>query len=248
MTPNGANLGVVATNDLYEWFGPYNSIPEHDTVTIHRLGPNGAYGWIAKSGEDHGGYDVSWAKVFGVIGQSVKPLTTITTFFLSGEASGCGTEGQERCSTLSVTYAFDTHSSASSFYPIILQVSGIKNGRPFRGNYRLVFDKNSLIYLTPKSMPDEIKPDPYVALPEPGTLSLACKGTETFGSDKNGARPLSMGIIVNFTTRTVQFAFRHAEITDLDDARVAFRDLESGITGPLGMVHGRDLETGGDRR
>ena len=159
---------------------------------------------------------------------------------------GCGPEAH--CSTLSVTYAFETHSSASSFYPIVLRVSGIKNGRPFRGNYRLVFDKNSLKYLTPKNMPDEIKPDPFIALPEPGTLSLACKGTETFGSDKNGARPVSMGIVVNFTTRTVQFAFRHAEITDLDDARVAFRDLESGITGPLGMVHGRDLETGGDRR
>jgi hypothetical protein len=39
---------TVATNDLYEWFGTYNSIPEHDTVTIQRLGPNGTYGWVAK--------------------------------------------------------------------------------------------------------------------------------------------------------------------------------------------------------
>jgi hypothetical protein len=92
-------------------------------------------------------------------------------------------------------------------------------------------------------MPDEIKPAPYVALPEPGTLSLACKGTETFGSDKNSDRPVSMGIIVNFTTRTVQFAFRHAEITDLDDARVAFRDLESGITGTIDRVTGNTQAT-----
>jgi hypothetical protein len=48
LTPDGANLGAVATNDLYEWFGTYNSIPEHDTVTIQRLGPNGTYGWVAK--------------------------------------------------------------------------------------------------------------------------------------------------------------------------------------------------------
>ena len=53
----------------------------------------------------------------------------------------------------------DLAKPASLFYPIILRVSGIKNGRPFRGNYRLVFDKNSLTYLAPKNLPDEIKPE-----------------------------------------------------------------------------------------
>ena len=94
-------------------------------------------------------------------------------------------------------------------------------------------------------MPDEIKPVPYIALPEPGTLSLACKGTvttETMGSDKR-RDPVSTGIVVNFTTRTVQFAFRHAEITDVDDARVAFRDLESGITGTIDRVTGNTQAT-----
>jgi hypothetical protein len=36
-------------------------------------------------------------------------------------------------------------------------VSGIYHGRPFRGNYRLVFDNSSLTYSFPKNMPDEIK-------------------------------------------------------------------------------------------
>jgi hypothetical protein len=237
LTPRGVNLGVVATT-LYEGYEPYGGYPQRDTVSLQQLGPN-TYGWLAKLFYDHSGYEHAWVRVYSVIGRSVTLLTTVTSYFSSGEASGCGTEeGQEHCSTLSVKYAFETHSSASSFYPIILRVSGIKNGRPFRGNYRLVFDKNSLIYLTPKSMPDEIKPDPFVALPEPGTLSLACKGTETFGSDKNSDRPVSMGIIVNSATRTVQFAFRHAEITDLDDARVAFRDLENGLIGTINRVTG----------
>jgi len=48
LTPNGANLGVVATNDLYEWFQTYNRPPQHDSITIRQLGPNGAYGWVAK--------------------------------------------------------------------------------------------------------------------------------------------------------------------------------------------------------
>jgi hypothetical protein len=90
-------------------------------------------------------------------------------------------------------------------------------------------------------MPEEIKPYPFIALPEPGTLSLACKGTETFGSDKNSARPISMGIVVNFTTRTVQFGrYRDPEkikITGLDDARVAFGE-ESGFIGTIDRVTG----------
>jgi hypothetical protein len=62
------------------------------------------------------------------------------------------------CSTLSAKYTFDTHSSVGPFYPIILRVSGNQKGRPFRGNYRLVFDEKSLKYLTPENMPDEIMP------------------------------------------------------------------------------------------
>ena len=235
LTPNGANLGVVATNDLYEWFGSYNSIPQYDTVTIHRLGPNGTYGWLAKSGEDHSGVEHEWVKVYGVLGHSVEPLTTITTLFSSGEASGCGEEGQEHCGTLSVKYLFETHSSATSFYPIMLQAWGNYHGHPFRGSYHMVFDKSALTYLSPQNMPDEIKPEPYIVLPEAGTLSLACKGTGSFGYEQKG----SIGIIVNFTTRTVQFGISPpVTITGLDDARVAFGNSESGIIGTIDRMTG----------
>jgi len=154
LTPRGANLGVVATT-LYEGFEPYGGYPQRDTVTLHRLGPNGTYGWVAKLSYFHSGTAYRWVRVCGVIGHSVTLLTAVITYFERGAASGCGTE----CSKLSAKYAFETHTSPSLFYPIILRVSGIKNGRPFRGNYRLVFDKNSLTYLAPKNLPDEIKPE-----------------------------------------------------------------------------------------
>jgi hypothetical protein len=165
LTPNGENLSVVATNGLYEGYDTYGGYPQDDLVTIHKLGPNGAYGWVAKLSEGHSGYDVRWVQVYGVIGRSVTLLTTVITYFESNEASGCGTEGQERCSTLSVKYAFQTQSSASLFYPIILRASGISHGRRFRGNYRLVFDKSSLTYLAPKNMLDEIKPFAFKKCP-----------------------------------------------------------------------------------
>jgi hypothetical protein len=142
LTPNGANLDVVATNGLYEGFEKYGRYPRHDAVTIHRLGPNGAYGWVAKAGENHSGREDRWAKVYGLIGNSLKPLTTITSYYSDEGMSGCGPEAH--CTALSIKYTFEAHSSASSFYPIVLRVSGIQKGRPFRGNYRLVFDEKSL--------------------------------------------------------------------------------------------------------
>jgi hypothetical protein len=154
LTPRGAHLGAVATNNLYEGFETYGRYPRPESVTIHRLGPNGAYGWVAELGDQHSNHDIRWARVYGVVGNSVKVLTEVTSYF---SEDICG-DDEARCSTLSVKYAFQTQSSASSFYPITLRVSGSYNGRPFRGNYILVFDKGSLRYLVPKNMPDEIKP------------------------------------------------------------------------------------------
>jgi len=39
---------------------------------------------------------------------------------------------------------------------------------------------------------------------EPQTLTLACQGTTTSGLEDAKPEPVSMGIIVNFTNRTVQ--------------------------------------------
>ena len=151
ITPNGANLGLVGTNDLYEGYMNYGGYPEHDTVTVHKLGPNGRYGWAAKLGYAHSNREYEWVQVYGVIGNSVKLLALFETHFSEYY-------GEETCqevggsSTLSAKYTFDTHSSVSSFYPIILRVSGIQKGRPFRG------DDKSLKYLRPENVPDEIMP------------------------------------------------------------------------------------------
>ena len=46
-----------------------------------------------------------------------------------------------------------------------------------------------------------------------------------------------MGIVVNFTNRTVQFGFFHEKITSLDDAKVAFGE-ENGFSGTIDRVSG----------
>ena len=164
LTPNGANLGVVATNDLYEGYESYGGYPQHDTIAVRKLGPNGAYGWVAKLAYAHSNQEHEWVQVYGVIGNSVTLLAFFETHFSEdyGEET-CQEVGG--CSTLSAKYTFDTHSSVGPFYPIILQVSGIQKGRPFRGNYRLVFDNKSLKYLRPENVPDEIMPRPASTKP-----------------------------------------------------------------------------------
>jgi len=59
------------------------------------------------------------------------------------------------------------------------------------------------------------------------TLTLACKGTTTAGTEDAKPEPVSMGIIVNFTARTVTgFTYPGADfpvtITKFDDVHILF--------------------------
>jgi hypothetical protein len=86
---------------------------------------------------------------------------------------------------------------------------------------------------------------------QPVTLTLACKGTVTsFAGTQTG--PTSMGIIVNFTARTVQgFGFPGlidypVTITAANDVTVAFSGSQDIGLGSLSSIHGSiDRVTGG---
>jgi hypothetical protein len=78
-----------------------------------------------------------------------------------------------------------------------------------------------------------------------GTLTLACKGTATDKTDlREAARPepVSMGLIIDFTTKTVagfervfpSFSAAQVKITGVDDTSIGF----SGTDGSGGAVFG----------
>src|SRR5262245_10367211 len=86
------------------------------------------------------------------------------------------------------------------------------------------------------------------------TLTLACKGTTTSGLEDAKPEPISMGIIVNFTNRTVQgfgipgFMDYPVKITAWNDVTVVFSGSSdvlkvstSSITGSIDRVTG-DVE------
>jgi hypothetical protein len=82
------------------------------------------------------------------------------------------------------------------------------------------------------------------------TLTLACQGTTTCGTDDAKPEPVSMGIIVNFTNRTVQgFGYPGlmdypVKITAWNDVTVSFggsredRSQRASIFGKIDRVTG----------
>ncbi len=85
---------------------------------------------------------------------------------------------------------------------------------------------------------------------EPATLTLACKGTATIRADSPKPYPLSMGLIVNFTTRTVDGTGRQRpyvfddqlQITEWNEVTVIFRGfsqfLSKNISGSIDRMTG----------
>ena len=97
---------------------------------------------------------------------------------------------------------------------------------------------------------------------EPATLTLTCKGTATIRADSPKPYPLSMGLIVDFTTRTVHGTARQRpyvfddqlQITEWNEVTVIFRGFSqflgkniSGsmdrMTGDVGMLATSKTET-----
>jgi len=75
---------------------------------------------------------------------------------------------------------------------------------------------------------------------EPETLTLTCQGTVTGMAGMEGkSEPISIGVIVNFTARTVQGFGYPAEVTAVDDAVITFNRPDSpGIDGMIDRVTG----------
>ena len=116
--------------------------------------------------------------------------------------------------------------------------------RTLRGCYRIIASAAIIADLTIAAQ---------AAAPE--TLTLTCKGTATIRADSPKPNPLSMDLIVDFTTRTVQGNARQRpyvfddqlQITEWNEATVIFRGFSqflgknvSGsmdrMTGDVGMV------------
>src|SRR5262249_34713657 len=84
---------------------------------------------------------------------------------------------------------------------------------------------------------------------EPETLTLACQGTATFGSEEK-PEPISMGIIVNFMKRTVHgfvdpfLGEQLVNITGITETSVSFGGGQEGPYSTTSVVGSLDRVTG----
>jgi hypothetical protein len=88
------------------------------------------------------------------------------------------------------------------------------------------------------------------AQPADATLTLACQGTVTVGTEEPKPEPVSMGIIVNFTNRTVQgfgnpnFRDYPVNITAWNDVTVAFSGSQDDRFSKARIIGSIDRVTG----
>src|SRR5262249_12413025 len=74
---------------------------------------------------------------------------------------------------------------------------------------------------------------------EPETLTLTCQGTVTGMGTEGKSELISIGVIVNFTARTVQGFGDPAEVTAMDDVVITFnRSNSPTIDGTIDRVTG----------
>ena len=146
---NGAQLGVVATNSLYEDFGSFGKVPPMNSFAVHELGPNESYGWIIQENEFGAGEEVDFNNLYAVFGDTIASIGSIPSRDIrENGATGCG----DQCSDYSIELLVDSTAQNATFYPLILRVSGVKEGRPFNKTYRVPFDSSSFRYLVPREI------------------------------------------------------------------------------------------------
>jgi hypothetical protein len=101
------NGRVLARNSLFEDAKTYGRVPKPIDVSVRRLGPGGSYGWIVKMDEDHGGTEVRWLNIYGVIGDAVVRLGSIVSKY--SNHLDCA-ERYAACTNISVELLIDSQS------------------------------------------------------------------------------------------------------------------------------------------
>ena len=103
----------------------YGGYPQHDTVTVHKLGPNGRYGWVAKLGYAHSNQEYEWVQVYGVIGNSVKLLALFETHFSEDY-------GEETCQEVGGAAPFQLNTPSIRIHPQAPFIRSSCGSRAFR--------------------------------------------------------------------------------------------------------------------
>lgn len=154
---DGPSLELVAKNDLHSAFGTFGALPADDQFELRRIGPDDSYGWLATSGWMGQGHNITSATIFAARGEDIVSLGDIPNHYDNqGNCdNGKTIDDGKPCTDYSAELSFDASDNGSRFYPVIMKVTGSREGVTLDQTFKTTFDEQSFTYKPIKGLPEE---------------------------------------------------------------------------------------------
>lgn len=154
---DGAALRLVARNDLHSSFGTFGNVPDKDQFAVREIGPDDTYGWVATDGWMGQGHVIQNSTVLTPIGDKVVSIGNFPVHYdNSGNCENGKVIGSETpCTDYSAELLFDSADKAARFYPVIMKVTGTREGVTLDKAFTTSFDPGKLTYKPIAGLPEE---------------------------------------------------------------------------------------------
>ena len=157
----GGQLQTVAKNSLYEDIGSFGQIPSEDSFAVRQIGPNDTYGWTATSGWSGMGITILSTTIYAAIGDKVASIGTVPDHYDDQGNCDNGTNLQSgaECTDYSFELMFDSQDQSQRFYPLVLKLSGSRQGVHYDQSFVVPFDPQKFRYGDIRNLPKGMDED-----------------------------------------------------------------------------------------
>ena len=154
---DGPSLTLVAKNDLHSAFGTSGAVPAEDQFELRQIGPDDTYGWLATNGWMSQGHLITSATIFTARGENIVSLGDIPNHYdnQGNCENGKTINDGKPCTDYSAALTFDTSGKSSRFYPVIMKITGTREGMTLDQTFTTIFDDQSFAYKPIKGLPEE---------------------------------------------------------------------------------------------
>ena len=154
---DGDALRLVAKNDLNTPVGSFGNVPPEESFAVREIGPNDTYGWVFSDGWVGQGHAISYSNIYAPIGDTIVGIGSLPNHYdNSGNCEAGKVIGSETpCTDYSGELLFDSADTSARFFPIILKVTGTREGTTLNQAFTTTFDPGQLTYRKIEGMPEE---------------------------------------------------------------------------------------------
>lgn len=126
-------------------------------IRLVQLGPDHYYGWLLGTGAMGQGWLIEQQAVLAPHGKAVDTLVTLRKSIDSEGVFPCDDPGlKEKCMSLKYALSVDTTKIAAHVFPLILEKSGVQDGRPVvPETFQIPFDEKTWRYMPPRAVQPE---------------------------------------------------------------------------------------------